>query len=73
MDIYNDVSMLDEKDEGVFAWYTINFLVNRLHNVSESLATLDLGGGSTQITFSTSDLKTLVSFDMVLLVERKFS
>ena len=41
--------------------YTVNFLQDKLHNISESIATLDLGGGSTQITFSTNDIHTLVS------------
>lgn len=53
--------MLDDQDEGLFAWYTVNFLLDRLHNISESIATLDLGGGSTQVTFSTNDINTLVS------------
>lgn len=57
------VSMLDDQDEGLFAWYTVNFLLDRLHNISESVATLDLGGGSTQVTFSTADVNTLVSLE----------
>ena len=56
------VGMLDEKDEGLFAWYTVNFLLKRLHNITTSVAALDLGGGSTQVTFSTNDIHTLVSF-----------
>lgn len=52
--------MLDEKDEGLYAWYTVNHLLDKLHNISESIATLDLGGGSTQVTFSTNDMQTLV-------------
>ncbi|UXI17262.1 putative RAS-like protein [Sarcoptes scabiei] len=55
-----DVSMLTEQDEGLFAWYTVNFLQHKLHKINESIATLDLGGASTQITFSTYDLYTLV-------------
>lgn len=53
--------MLDERDEGLFGWYTVNFLLDKLHNISESIVTLDLGGGSTQVTFSTNDIHTLVS------------
>ena len=60
--VENDaVSMLDERDEGLFAWYTVNFLLDKLHNISESIAILDLGGGSTQVTFSTNDIQTLVN------------
>lgn len=57
---HDAVSMLDDRDEGLFGWYTVNFLLNRLHNISQSAATLDLGGGSTQVTFSTNDMNTLV-------------
>ncbi|OTF69481.1 hypothetical protein BLA29_009120, partial [Euroglyphus maynei] len=56
----NSVSMLSENDEGLFAWYTVNFLLQKLHKINESIATLDLGGGSTQITFSTNNIDTLI-------------
>ncbi len=57
----NAVSMLDDRDEGLYAWYTVNFLLGKLHDISNSIATLDLGGGSTQITFATNNTETLVS------------
>ena len=56
------VSMLDDRDEGLFAWYTVNFLLSKLHDIQTSIVTLDLGGGSTQITFATNNMETLVSF-----------
>nr|XP_027194262.1 ectonucleoside triphosphate diphosphohydrolase 5-like [Dermatophagoides pteronyssinus] len=56
----NSVTMLEENDEGLFAWYTVNFLLQKLHKINESIATLDLGGGSTQITFSTYNIDTLI-------------
>lgn len=62
--------MLDDLDEGIFAWYTVNFLYHRLHNISESIATLDLGGGSTQITFSTNNINTLVRSPKDFIVKR---
>merc|ERR1712154_511234 len=43
--------MLSELDEGVFGWMTINYLMDQLHNPRKSYVALDLGGGSTQITF----------------------
>ncbi|XP_078086347.1 ectonucleoside triphosphate diphosphohydrolase 6 isoform X5 [Mustelus asterias] len=46
------VSIMDGSDEGISAWITVNFLIDSLqgskHNTS---GILDLGGGSTQITF----------------------
>ncbi|XP_046908948.2 ectonucleoside triphosphate diphosphohydrolase 5 [Dermatophagoides farinae] len=56
----DSVTMLEENDEGLFAWYTVNFLLHKLHKINESIATLDLGGGSTQITFSTYNMNTLI-------------
>ena len=45
------VGMLSELDEGVFGWMTINYLMKQLHLPRKSYVALDLGGGSTQITF----------------------
>jgi len=45
------VGMLSELDEGVFGWMTINYLMDQLHLPNKSYVALDLGGGSTQITF----------------------
>ena len=44
-------------DEGMFGWFTVNFLLDQFENVkvgdlSGSHVSLDLGGGSTQITFA---------------------
>lgn len=46
----NSVSIMDGTDEGILAWITVNFLTGRLQG-DHSVGTLDLGGGSTQITF----------------------
>lgn len=48
----NSVSILDGTDEGIFSWFTVNFLLERLNDSPKSVAALDLGGGSTQVTFS---------------------
>lgn len=47
------VQIMDGADEGIFIWYTINLL----HSLIEgsTMAALDLGGGSTQITYQLSD------------------
>ncbi|XP_030029498.1 ectonucleoside triphosphate diphosphohydrolase 5 isoform X3 [Manduca sexta] len=49
----NSVKIMDGSDEGIFIWYTINLLHNLMDG--ETMAALDLGGGSTQITFELND------------------
>lgn len=44
------VSVMDGKDEGVYAWITANYLLGTLRD-GGSYAVLDLGGASTQIAF----------------------
>ncbi|XP_041108087.1 ectonucleoside triphosphate diphosphohydrolase 6-like isoform X1 [Polyodon spathula] len=54
------VSIMDGSDEGISAWITVNFLIGSLHGVEQNtVGMLDLGGGSTQITFSPQDEKTI--------------
>ncbi|WVR05350.1 hypothetical protein IAU60_002364 [Kwoniella sp. DSM 27419] len=48
------VEIMDGKDEGVYAWITANYLLNKIGEGAESddtLAVMDLGGASTQIVF----------------------
>ncbi|XP_058021008.1 ectonucleoside triphosphate diphosphohydrolase 6 isoform X2 [Ahaetulla prasina] len=54
--IGNDcVSIMDGSDEGISAWITVNFLTDSLNNPTKKcVGMLDLGGGSTQITFRPS-------------------
>ncbi|XP_032072390.1 ectonucleoside triphosphate diphosphohydrolase 6 isoform X1 [Thamnophis elegans] len=54
--IGNDcVSIMDGSDEGISAWITVNFLTESLNNPTKKcVGMLDLGGGSTQITFRPS-------------------
>ncbi|XP_066172821.1 ectonucleoside triphosphate diphosphohydrolase 6 isoform X2 [Sylvia atricapilla] len=48
----NCVSIMNGTDEGISAWITINFLTGMLDDPQKrSVGMLDLGGGSTQITF----------------------
>ncbi|WFD30988.1 guanosine-diphosphatase [Malassezia sp. CBS 17886] len=50
------VETMDGRDEGVFAWITVNYLLNLIRESpgakpARTAAVLDLGGGSTQIVF----------------------
>ncbi|XP_008428722.1 ectonucleoside triphosphate diphosphohydrolase 6 isoform X1 [Poecilia reticulata] len=54
------VSIMDGTDEGISAWITINFLTGGLQGPDRpTVGMLDLGGGSTQITFSPRHEKTI--------------
>lgn len=48
------VSIMEGTDEGIYSWFTVNFLLDRFssHSAKNTVAALDLGGGSTQITFA---------------------
>ncbi|KAJ3250497.1 Guanosine-diphosphatase, partial [Borealophlyctis nickersoniae] len=50
------VGVMDGKDEGIFAWITVNYLLKRIGQPTRSptAAIMDLGGGSTQIVFEPS-------------------
>lgn len=64
----DSVSIMDGTDEGISAWITVNFLTGDLHGAdSPTVGMLDLGGGSTQITFSPQDEKTIQTspFDFI--------
>lgn len=51
----NAVQILDGKDEGVFAWVTVNFLLGNFQPGMETVGIMDLGGGSTQIVLAPED------------------
>ncbi|XP_063295043.1 nucleoside diphosphate phosphatase ENTPD5 [Pelobates fuscus] len=46
----DSVSIMDGTDEGILAWIAVNFLTGRL-NGHHTVGIIDLGGGSTQVTF----------------------
>ncbi|XP_065157941.1 ectonucleoside triphosphate diphosphohydrolase 5 isoform X3 [Atheta coriaria] len=54
----DSVEIMDGTDEGIFSWFTVNYL---LHNskAARTVAALDLGGGSTQVTFAPQTPATL--------------
>ncbi|XP_064623881.1 ectonucleoside triphosphate diphosphohydrolase 5-like [Lineus longissimus] len=49
--IDDGVAIMDGTDEGLFSWVTLNFLLGRINNIDSTHGMMDLGGGSTQITF----------------------
>ncbi|XP_028994413.1 ectonucleoside triphosphate diphosphohydrolase 5 [Betta splendens] len=56
----NSVTIMNGKNEGVLAWVTVNFLTGHLYsNTRRTVGILDLGGGSTQITFLPKSRKTI--------------
>ncbi|KAF7704391.1 ectonucleoside triphosphate diphosphohydrolase 5 [Silurus meridionalis] len=56
----NSVSLMNGTNEGVLAWVTVNFLTGHLYaNTRKTVGILDLGGGSTQITFLPRSKKTV--------------
>ncbi|KAM9354862.1 ectonucleoside triphosphate diphosphohydrolase 5 [Pholidichthys leucotaenia] len=58
----NSVSIMNGKKEGVLAWVTVNFLTGHLYsNTRRTVGVLDLGGGSTQISFLPKSRKTIQS------------
>jgi ectonucleoside triphosphate diphosphohydrolase 5/6 len=53
------VDIMSELNEGVYGWLTVNYLLHQLDNPPKSYVALDLGGGSTQVTFAPKHEKTL--------------
>ncbi|GFR43374.1 hypothetical protein Agub_g4446 [Astrephomene gubernaculifera] len=55
------VAIMDGKDEGAFAWLTLNYLLGKLSgSASDTVAAIDMGGGSIQEAFAleAADAKT---------------
>ncbi len=52
------VTVLDGRDEGLYGWVTVNYLLDRLYGDAAdspaAVGTIDLGGGSVQIAFPAS-------------------
>lgn len=55
----NSIEIMSGMDEGVFSWITVNYMLDLLTNNKKTVAALDLGGGSTQLTFVPSKADTL--------------
>lgn len=52
----NAVEIMDGTDEGIFSWFTVNFLSGTLTS-KRTAAALDLGGGSTQVTYELDEMQ----------------
>lgn len=52
----HSVEIMDGTDEGIFSWFTVNYLSNRLTS-RNTVAALDLGGGSTQVTYELNEIQ----------------
>jgi ectonucleoside triphosphate diphosphohydrolase 5/6 len=52
----NSVEIMDGTDEGIFSWITVNFLSGFLGS-RNTVAALDLGGGSTQVTYEFNEFQ----------------
>jgi Golgi nucleoside diphosphatase len=60
----DDVGILDGKFEGIYSWLTLNYALGSYDKGSESkVVSLDLGGGSTQVTFVPTDQVNLGKFN----------
>ncbi|XP_015239959.1 PREDICTED: ectonucleoside triphosphate diphosphohydrolase 5-like [Cyprinodon variegatus] len=58
----NSVSIMNGTNEGILAWISLNFLTGHLNShAKKTVGILDLGGGSTQITFLPKLRKTIES------------
>ncbi|KAK2890331.1 ectonucleoside triphosphate diphosphohydrolase 5 isoform X2 [Channa argus] len=58
----NSVSIMNGTSEGILAWISVNFLTGHLNaQTKKTVGILDLGGGSTQITFLPKLRKTIES------------
>lgn len=57
----NGVEIMAGSDEGVFAWMTVNFLLGALggSGIQNTKPTIDLGGGSMQLTFHPKSASTV--------------
>ncbi|KAI8333983.1 nucleoside phosphatase GDA1/CD39 [Chlamydoabsidia padenii] len=65
------VTIMEGRDEGVYAWITVNSLLGRL-GTNTTAAIFDLGGGSTQIVFEPQDWNTKDTDDKLPLLDHKY-
>ena len=63
---------MDGSDEGVFAWMTVNFLLGALggSGIQNTKPTIDLGGGSMQLTFHPKDPATVSAAPAGYVIQR---
>ena len=62
-------TLLDGHDEGLYGWVTVNYLLDSLYpGGSEPSGIIDLGGGSVQIVYPTTEAAAKSSKDVLQLV-----
>ncbi|XP_068198221.1 ectonucleoside triphosphate diphosphohydrolase 5-like [Antennarius striatus] len=67
----DSISIMNGTNEGILAWISVNFLVGHLRpQTNKSVGILDLGGGSTQITFLPKLRKTTESVPVADYIAR---
>ncbi|XP_031166363.1 ectonucleoside triphosphate diphosphohydrolase 5-like [Sander lucioperca] len=67
----NSVSVMNGTNEGILAWISLNYLTGHLNaQTKKTVGILDLGGGSTQITFLPKLRKTIESVPVADYVAR---
>ncbi|XP_034755816.1 ectonucleoside triphosphate diphosphohydrolase 5-like [Etheostoma cragini] len=67
----NSVSVMNGTNEGILAWISLNYLTGHLNaHTKKTVGILDLGGGSTQITFLPKLRKTIESVPVADYVAR---
>ncbi|KAK9531775.1 hypothetical protein VZT92_011181 [Zoarces viviparus] len=67
----NSVSIMNGTYEGILAWISVNYLTGHLNaQTKKTVGILDLGGGSTQITFLPKLRKTIESVPVADYVAR---
>eukprot|EP00088_Acartia_fossae_P011451 TRINITY_DN15819_c0_g1_i3.p1 TRINITY_DN15819_c0_g1~~TRINITY_DN15819_c0_g1_i3.p1 ORF type:complete len:426 (-),score=53.73 TRINITY_DN15819_c0_g1_i3:391-1668(-) len=54
------VEIMSDLEEGLCGWMTVNFLLDLVNHPEKSAAALDLGGGSTQISFLPTSASTIM-------------
>jgi ectonucleoside triphosphate diphosphohydrolase 5/6 len=52
----HSVEIMKGTDEGIFSWFTVNYLSGRFSS-RNTAAALDLGGGSTQVTYELNEIQ----------------
>ncbi|GLD59667.1 ectonucleoside triphosphate diphosphohydrolase 5-like isoform X1 [Lates japonicus] len=67
----NSVTIMNGTNEGILAWISLNFLTGHLNaHTKKTVGILDLGGGSTQITFLPKLRKTIETVPVTDYVAR---
>lgn len=68
-----NVKVISGKEEGIFSWITLNYLLGRLQNrgipTAGTVGSLDMGGGSMQVAFQVDSEEATFYEDRVTMVD----